>query len=85
MNVLEEACTDIAKRTGVPTYPRRMDIISTEEINVLVKDVVKKFGRIDILVNNAGVGDSEKPILQMTEEAWDSTVAMDLRGIFLMY
>ncbi len=84
MNVLEEACKDIADRTGVPTYPHRLDITSTEEINVLVKDVVEKFGHIDILINNAGVGGSEKPILKMTEEDWDTTVATDLRGIFVL-
>lgn len=84
IKVLEEACMEISARTGVVTYPHRLDITSTEEINVLVNDVVGTFGRIDILVNNAGVGGSEKPILQMTEEDWDYTVATDLRGIFVL-
>ncbi|OPY82887.1 MAG: Gluconate 5-dehydrogenase [Smithella sp. PtaU1.Bin162] len=84
MNILEEASKEIAARTGVPTYPHRLDITSTEEINVLIKDVVEKFGHIDILINNAGVGGSEKPILKMTEEDWDNTVATDLRGIFVL-
>jgi NAD(P)-dependent dehydrogenase (short-subunit alcohol dehydrogenase family) len=84
LNVLEEACKEIADRAGVPTYPHRLDITSTEEINVLVQDVVEKFGHVDILVNNAGVGGSEKPILKMTEDDWDTTVAIDLRGIFVL-
>ena len=84
MNVLEEACLEIADRTGVSTYPHRLDITSTEEINALVKDVTERYGHIDILINNAGVGGSEKPILNMTEEDWDMTVATDLRGIFVL-
>ena len=84
VNVLEEACMEISDRTGVATYPHRLDITSTEEINTLVGDVVTKFGHIDILVNNAGVGGSEKPILEMTEEDWDYTIATDLRGIFML-
>jgi NAD(P)-dependent dehydrogenase (short-subunit alcohol dehydrogenase family) len=84
VNVLEEACQEIADRAGVPTYPHRLDITSTEEINALVDDTVKKFGRVDILINNAGVGGSEKQILDMTEEDWDFTVATDLRGIFVL-
>lgn len=84
MNVLEEACLEIAGRTGVPTYPHRLDITSTEEISALVKDVTERYGHIDILINNAGVGGSEKPILKMTEEDWDMTVATDLRGIFVL-
>jgi NAD(P)-dependent dehydrogenase (short-subunit alcohol dehydrogenase family) len=84
VNVLEEACKEIADKTGVKTYPHRLDITSTQEINTLVEDVVKEFGHIDILVNNAGVGGSEKPILDMTEDDWDFTVATDLRGIFVL-
>jgi len=84
INVLEEACAEIAQKTGVKTLPHRLDITSTDEINTLVNDVVKEFGHIDILVNNAGVGGSEKPILEMSEEDWDNTVNTDLRGIFLL-
>ncbi len=84
IDVLEEACKEISQRTGVSTYPHRLDITSTEEINKLVGDVVDKFGHIDILINNAGVGGSEKPILNMTEDDWDKTVATDLRGIFVL-
>jgi len=84
VNVLEEVCKEISDRTGVTTYPHRLDITSTEEVNTLVDDVVRKFGHIDILVNNAGVGGSEKPIMKMTEEDWDFTVATDLRGIFVL-
>lgn len=84
LNVLEEACGEIAARTGVPTMPHRLDITSTDEINTMVKNVISEFGHVDILVNNAGVGGSEKPILEMSEEDWDSTVDTDLRGIFFL-
>lgn len=84
MEVLEKACQEINARTGVTAYPHRLDITQTQEINTLVEDVMDEFGQIDILVNNAGVGGSEKPILKMTEEDWDNTVATDLRGIFVL-
>lgn len=84
VNILEEACKEISDQTGATTYSHRLDITSTAEINTLVDDVISKFGHIDILVNNAGVGGSEKPILEMTEEDWDFTVATDLRGIFVL-
>ncbi|MCD6571184.1 MAG: glucose 1-dehydrogenase [Deltaproteobacteria bacterium] len=84
INVLEGACREISDRTDVKTYPHRLDITSTDEINTLVGDVMDEFGHIDILVNNAGVGGSEKPILEMTEQDWDTTVNTDLRGIFVL-
>jgi NAD(P)-dependent dehydrogenase (short-subunit alcohol dehydrogenase family) len=84
VELLEKACNEITDRTGVRAYPHRLDVTSTEEISALTDDVIKEFGHIDILVNNAGIGGSEKPILQMTEEAWDMTVATDLRAIFVL-
>ena len=84
LNVLEEACKEISERTGAKTMPHRLDITSTDEINTLVTDVVAEFGHIDILVNNAGVGGSEKPVLEMSEQDWDTTVNTDLRGIFVL-
>jgi NAD(P)-dependent dehydrogenase (short-subunit alcohol dehydrogenase family) len=84
MEVLEKACNEIKTRAGVETYPHRLDITNTQEIEVLVDDIIKKFGQIDILVNNAGVGGSEKPILKMTEQDWDATIAIDLRGVFVL-
>ena len=84
LNVLEEACKEIAERTGAKTMPHRLDITSTDEINTLVTDVVAEFGHVDILVNNAGVGGSEKPVLEMSEQDWDTTVNTDLRGIFVL-
>lgn len=83
-DVLDKACSEITERAHVNTYPHRLDITSTKEIEVFVDDVIKKFGQIDILVNNSGVGGSEKPILKMTEEDWDSTVNINLRGVFVL-
>jgi NAD(P)-dependent dehydrogenase (short-subunit alcohol dehydrogenase family) len=84
LNVLEEACREISERTGVKTLAHRLDVTDRQEIETLIDDVIREFGHIDILVNNAGVGGSEKPILKMTEEDWDFTVATDLKGIFML-
>jgi NAD(P)-dependent dehydrogenase (short-subunit alcohol dehydrogenase family) len=84
VNMLEKSCREIAEKTGAVTYPHRLDVMSVEEINTLVEDVVSKFGHIDILVNNAGVGGSEKSILKMTEDDWDKTLKINLYGVFLL-
>ncbi len=76
------ACEAIGQ-TGVKTLAVRCDITQTQDVNHLVQETVRKMGRIDILVNNAGVGGSEKPILKMSDEDWNHTVNIDLRGAFL--
>ena len=80
----EEACEEISKRTGVKTLPHRCDITKRHEIQALVEDVLNEFGHMDILVNNSGIGGSEKPILEMVEEDWNSTMNTNLKGVFTL-
>ena len=78
----EKACEEIKERTGAKTLPLRCDITKTDEIDILVDDVIKAFDHIDVLVNNSGIGGSEKPILKMTEEDWDRVTDTNLKGVF---
>ena len=53
-----------------------------KEIEEMVKKVIEQFGRVDILVNNAGICQF-KPFLELTEEDWDRTIDINLKGYFL--
>jgi NAD(P)-dependent dehydrogenase (short-subunit alcohol dehydrogenase family) len=48
----------------------------------IVARAVEAFGRLDVLVNNAGIV-RDKSMVKMTEEMWDSVVAVHLKGTFL--
>jgi len=39
--------------------------------------------RLDVLVNNAGILTPRKPMMDVTVEEWDATMAVNLRGVFL--
>ena len=60
----------------------RADVSVKNDVLGMVDTVIKRFGRIDILVNNAGIGRSV-PIIDMTEEDWDTVLDVDLKGVFL--
>ena len=48
----------------------------------LVDTAIDKFGSIDILVNNAAGSDERVPVWEMSEEGWDNTIRVHLKGTF---
>ncbi|HWJ37840.1 MAG TPA: SDR family NAD(P)-dependent oxidoreductase [Sphingomicrobium sp.] len=52
------------------------------EVAALVKHAVATYGKLDILVNNAGVGYLFGPLVDATEEMWDTVLNVNLRGAF---
>jgi len=60
----------------------KCDVSSGEEVEAMVKATVAEFGRVDILVNNAGII-AYKQFLELTDEDWDKTLSVNLKGQFL--
>jgi NAD(P)-dependent dehydrogenase (short-subunit alcohol dehydrogenase family) len=62
---------------------RAGDVSGEDDVAALVAGARDALGRIDVLINNAGVATRE-PFVDITPEAWDRTLAVNLRGMFLM-
>ena len=60
------------------------DVSLEEPVRDFVASVTKVFGRIDVLVNNAGVMTRPVPIAELEVKKWDYTIAVNLRGPFLV-
>lgn len=58
------------------------DVSSSADVKRLVDETMARFGRIDVLVNNAGVMFT-KPMLDVTEDEWDRTIDVNLKGAYL--
>lgn len=58
-----------------------LDVRSTEAANAIVAEVEAKHGSIDVIVANAGIA-HRVPLAEMTDEKWDHTFEIDLKGIF---
>jgi NAD(P)-dependent dehydrogenase (short-subunit alcohol dehydrogenase family) len=52
------------------------------ECDRLVDEVYENFGRVDVLVNNAGMAPLYPSLLEVTEELFDKTVAVNFKGPF---
>ena len=77
-----QATADLIAAGGRCGQARHTDVASEQQIVALIGDTVREHGGIDILVNNAGVI-ALCPILELTAEQWDRTMAINLRGTFL--
>ncbi len=69
------------RKMGRKAMPLQMDVSKMEQIFRAVDDTVRQFGRIDILVNNAGIA-PENPAEKVSEEDFDATLAVNLKGTF---
>lgn len=80
---LAEACADLTSRFGVKAHPLIFDVADKQAVRTAVDEVKARGGALDILVNNAGVN-LRGPLETLDEETWDTVIATNLKGTFLV-
>jgi glucose 1-dehydrogenase len=58
------------------------DVSKAADVTAMVERTRAELGGVDVLVNNAGI-EKEIPFLEIDEETWDRTLAVNLKGAFL--
>jgi len=79
----KKVAAGINKKKGGEAIAIKCDVTSGKEVAATVAQVAKQFKKIDILVNNAGAIAKHIPIEDMSEEIWDSVMALNLKSHFL--
>ena len=74
---LKSAAAEIAAGTQAKVAWFVADMTSRDDVKKLAERALKEMGRVDILVNNAG-SNIPQPIDQITDEAWDNIVELNL-------
>ena len=77
-----EATAEALRSDGREAMGVAVDVSRRPAVEQMVEAVLRRWGRIDILVNNAAVSDSA-PALELTDEAWQRLIAVNLTGVFL--
>jgi NAD(P)-dependent dehydrogenase (short-subunit alcohol dehydrogenase family) len=61
----------------------RGDVSKAADVQAFVQKTVEKFGRLDLAFNNAGIEGKWKPIIEQTEEDWNTVIDINLKGTWL--
>ncbi|MBW2623746.1 MAG: SDR family oxidoreductase [Deltaproteobacteria bacterium] len=77
-----EKVADEIKALGRRSLAVKTDVSSKREVESLVEQTVEEFGTLDILVNNAVVY-TGGTLVELSEENWDNTVDIGLKGFYL--
>lgn len=77
-----EAAADQIRAKGGKALAVPTDVTDGARVSEMVARAVKGFGRIDVLVNCAG-GANYMPLLDMGQEVWGETLALNITGVYL--
>lgn len=80
-DILEKEGHAVVAEIGKHAEFMKLDVRSTENANAVIVQAEKKHGALDCIVANAGIA-HRVPLAQLTEEKWDYTFDIDLKGIF---
>lgn len=73
----------LVEKIGRSSIAVKTDVTNASEVENMVNETVKKFGKIDILVNNAGAIMGLYMIHETPEELWDKVIALNFKAAFL--
>lgn len=77
------ATVEEIRRTGGTANFIRTDVANGAEVKAMVAETVRTYGRLDGAFNNAGIEGTFTNILKMSEDSFDRTIAVNLRGVWL--
>ncbi|HVA92740.1 MAG TPA: SDR family oxidoreductase [Chloroflexota bacterium] len=78
-----EAALALLLAGGALVHPFVADVSHAMQVDALIAEARATLPRIDVLISNAGIATPE-PFLEITEESWDRTVDVNLKGMFLV-
>lgn len=79
-----EALAERIRMTGGSAAFIHTDVTIPASVAHLMEETERRFGRLDFAFNNAGIGGPPLlDIFSQTEEAWDSVINTNLRGVWL--
>ncbi len=77
---LDETAALIARAGGTAAV-FIADVSRPPAVRALVADVVERFGSLDVAVNNAGVFRGGAPLVELSEDDWQTLISVNVTGV----
>jgi NAD(P)-dependent dehydrogenase (short-subunit alcohol dehydrogenase family) len=74
---------EMTKKAGGEAMFVQTDVRIASQVENMVQQTIKKYGRLDIAFNNAGVGSIMARLIRTTEEMFDEVVDTNFKGVWL--
>jgi len=79
-NKLQNVVKEITDSGGeIKSYP--MNVADEKNVQDVINQIIKDFGKIDVVINNAGI-DYTKSIEEITYDEWNKVISVNLTGPF---
>ena len=78
-----KATAEQIEATGGKALALQVDVTDETQVAEMIRRTVDRFGRLDAAMNNAGISHRPVPFHEMTLEAWNEMIAVNLTGVFL--
>ncbi|WJH35255.1 SDR family oxidoreductase [Paenibacillus sp. CC-CFT747] len=70
------------EQAGGTAHAVEVDVAKSDQLDKAIQDTVDRWGRLDIVFANAGINGTIGPIENMTENDWNSTIDINLKGTY---
>ena len=81
-NKNRESASELAKEICGEVL--NFDVRDEKKTAESIKAFIEKYGKVDVLVNNAGIAGKIKPLIDTTEEEYDSVTDTNLKGAYIV-
>ena len=86
LDLKKDKAVDVEKKINskgfLNTIALELDVLSKDNHELCLSEIIKKFGKIDILINGAGIN-SATPFFDLSLDEWNSVMNSQITGVFL--
>ena len=78
-----EETVKLVKEAGSDGFFVKTDVTQAADVEAMVEQTMRSYGRLDYAFNNAGIEQTPSPLVEQTEEMFDQIIDINVKGVWL--